>query len=58
MHHWSSRKHYILDYLIIVGRQNIKTWPFSVEKSPKSPKSQKFKKTKVVDVGNMFPTGY
>jgi len=41
-----------------VGRQNIKTWPFSVEKSPKSPKSQKFKKTKVVEVGNMFPTGY
>ena len=35
MHHWSSRKHYILDYLIIVGRQNIKTWPFSVLKSPK-----------------------
>ena len=37
-----------------MGRQNLKTWPFSVEKSPKSPKSQKFKKTKVVEVGNMF----
>jgi len=30
VHRWSSRKHYIQGYLFIMGRQNRKTWTFSV----------------------------
>ena len=33
MHHWSSRKHGIQGYLIIVGHQNLKTWPISMKMS-------------------------
>ena len=51
MHHWSSRKHGIQRYLIIVGRQNLKTWSISMKKGLKS---QKFR---VVEVGNMYLTG-
>ena len=42
MHHWSSRKHGIQRYLIIVGRQNLKTWSISMKKVKKVTKMNFF----------------
>ena len=55
MHNLSSRKHGIQGYLMIIGRQNLKTCPFLGKKSQKS---QKKSKIQVVEVGNLYLTGY
>ena len=44
MHHWSSRKHGIQGYLMILGRENLKTCPFLGKKKAK--KSKKSKKSR------------
>ena len=41
MHHWPSRKHDIEGYLMMIGRQNLKTFPFLKKKFKKVQKSQK-----------------
>ena len=48
MHHGSSRKQ---GYFIVIGHQNIKTWPISMKKSEKQEFS---KKAKGFELGNMW----
>jgi hypothetical protein len=47
MHHWSSRKHGIQGYLIVMGRQNLKTWPISMKKVLKVKKVKFFTRNMV-----------
>ena len=54
LHHWSSRTHGIQGCLMIISRQNLKTWLFWAKKSQKSQKL----KFRWLKLGNMYLTGY